>query len=113
MSDSPSLDAFAASKLQAMERKNLRRHLIITEPLGTVEVERNGKRLLNFSSNDYLGLKQHPVLESAAIDAMERYGVGSGASRLVTGNHPLFKELETRLAKLKVTEDAVVFGRGF
>ena len=113
MSDSPSLDAFAGAKLQSLEQKSLRRHLVTTDPLGAVEVERNGKRLLNFSSNDYLGLNRHPALESAAIRAIERYGVGSGASRLVTGNHPLFRELETRLARLKGSEDAVVFGSGF
>ena len=113
MSDSLSLDAFAASKLQAMESKNLRRRLVTTKPLGVVEVERNGQRLLNFSSNDYLGFNQHPILERAAIEAIERYGVGSGASRLVTGNHPLFRELETRLANLKGTDDTVVFGSGF
>ena len=113
MSDSPSLDAFAEAKLESMARKSLRRSLVTTDPLGAVEVERNGKRLLNFSSNDYLGLTRHPALEIAAIKAIKRYGVGSGASRLVTGNHPLFRELETRLAKLKGTDDAVVFGSGF
>jgi 8-amino-7-oxononanoate synthase len=113
MSDSPSLDAFADSKLAEMDRAHLRRRLVITDPLGATEVEREGKRLLNFSSNDYLGLNRHPVLERAAMDAIEQFGVGSGASRLVTGNHPLFRELETRLATLKGTEDAVVFGSGF
>ena len=113
MSDSPSLDAFAGAKLHGLEQKSLRRHLVTTDPLGAVEVKRNGKRLLNFSSNDYLGLNRHPALASAAIRAIERYGVGSGASRLVTGNHPLFRELETRLARFKGSEDAVVFGSGF
>ena len=68
MSDSPSLDAFAEAKLESMARKSLRRSLVTTDPLGAVEVERNGKRLLNFSSNDYLGLTRHPALEIAAIE---------------------------------------------
>jgi 8-amino-7-oxononanoate synthase len=113
MSDSPSLDTFARAKLQSLNQKSLRRRLVTTDPRGGVEVERGGKRLLNFSSNDYLGLNQHPALKSAAIRAIERYGVGSGGSRLVTGNHPLFRALETRLARLKGSEDAVVFGSGF
>lgn len=117
MSDSPSLDAFATAKLEELERKSLRRWLTVTDPVRDIGegaiVERNGKRLLNFSSNDYLGLNHHPALAKAAIAAIERYGVGSGASRLVTGNHPLFQELEARLAKLKGSDDAVVFGSGF
>ena len=53
-------------------------------------VERDGKRLLSFSCNDYLNLTQHPAIKQAAMAAIERYGAGSGASRLVTGNHPLY-----------------------
>jgi len=115
MSDSPTLDAFAAAKLDELEAKSLRRRLTITNPDAGdgVNVERDGKRLLNFSSNDYLGLNHHPALKKAAAAAIERYGVGSGASRLVTGNHPLFRDLEARLAMLKGTDDAIVFGSGF
>lgn len=113
MSEPSSLDAFAQSKLDAMEAKNLRRRLKITEPVSAVEVIRDGVKLINFSSNDYLGFNQHPKLKEAGIAATRKYGTGSGASRLVTGNHPLFAELESRLAKLKGSEDAVVFGSGF
>ena len=76
-------------------------------------VERDGRRLLSFSCNDYLNLTQHPAVKQAAIAAIERYGAGSGASRLVTGNHPLYAELETRLARIKQTEAACVFGSGY
>jgi 8-amino-7-oxononanoate synthase len=113
MSDSPSLDAFASAKLEELEAKSLLRRLTVTDPTDGAYVERNGRRLINFSSNDYLGLNHHPALAKAAIAAIERYGVGSGASRLVTGNHPLFRELEARLAKFKGTADAIVFGSGF
>ena len=115
MSDCPSLDAFAAAKLDELEAKSLRRRLTVTDPEAGdgVWVERDGKRLLNFSSNDYLGLNHHPALKAAATEAIARYGVGSGASRLVTGNHPLFRELELRLARLKGSDDAIVFGSGF
>ena len=76
-------------------------------------VERNGRRLLSFSCNDYLNLTHHPAIKAAAIAALERHGVGAGASRLVTGNHPLYAELEARLARLKGTEAACVFGSGY
>jgi 8-amino-7-oxononanoate synthase len=68
---------------------------------------------LSFSCNDYLNLSHHPALKSAATAAIAQYGVGAGASRLVTGNHPLFCELEERLARLKGTEAACVFGSGY
>src|SRR5205085_3427644 len=78
-----------------------------------VWMERDGRRILSFSCNDYLSLSQHPEVKKAAIAAVERYGMGSGASRLVTGNHPLYAELEARLARLKGTEAACVFGSGY
>jgi 8-amino-7-oxononanoate synthase len=68
---------------------------------------------MSFSCNDYLNLSQHPAIKKAAIAAVEKYGAGSGASRLVTGNHPLYAELEARLAAIKQTEAAVVFGSGY
>jgi len=107
-----SLDDFAAKKLAALDRGGLRRALVPTAR-GALYVERNGRRLLSFSCNDYLNLSQHPEIKAAAVAAIERYGVGSGASRLVTGNHPLYAELEARLARLKETEGCCVFGSGF
>jgi 8-amino-7-oxononanoate synthase len=109
----PSLDEFARQKLSALEQAHLRRTLVPTGRSGDLWVERNGRRLLSFSCNDYLGLSQHPALKTAAIAAIERYGVGAGASRLVTGDHPLYTELEQRLARLKGTEAACVFGSGY
>jgi len=110
---SASLDEFAERKLAALEQRNLRRTLIETERLGPVEVKRRGKRLISFSCNDYLNLSQHQAIKAAAVVATEKYGVGAGASRLVTGNHPLFAELEGKLAKLKGAEAACVFGSGY
>src|SRR5918994_1136761 len=107
-----SLDQFASRKLAELEREHLRRVLVETARDG-IWVERNGRRLLSFSCNDYLGLTQHPAVRDAAIGAVRRYGVGVGASRLVTGNHPLYGELERRLARLKQTEAACVFGSGY
>ena len=108
------LDQFALDKLAALEARGQRRVLSDTARTGDgIWVERDGRRLLSFSCNDYLNFSQHPVIKQAAAEAIEKYGVGSGASRLVTGNHPLFAELESRLAKLKGTESACVFGSGY
>ena len=109
----PSLDQFASNKLAALERHSLRRALVPTERTEGIWAERNGRKLLSFSCNDYLGMAQHPALKAAAVAAIERHGVGAGASRLVTGNHPLYAELEARLARFKVTESACVFGSGY
>src|SRR5689334_20851047 len=96
-----SLDAFAKSKLAGLERTALRRTLAETERVDGVWVTRDGRRLLSFSCNDYLNLSQHPRVKAAAAAALETYGAGAGASRLVTGNHPLLEQLEARLAAFK------------
>jgi 8-amino-7-oxononanoate synthase len=108
-----SLDAFAQDKLADLDRRHLRRSLTETVREDGIFVERNGRRLLSFSCNDYLNLTQHPAVKAAAAEALAKYGAGSGASRLVTGNHPLYAELEARLAAVKHAEAAVVFGSGY
>jgi len=108
-----SLDSFAAEKLAGLEAGNRRRSLVETARADALWIERDGRRLLSFSCNDYLGLTQHPAVKEAAIAAIRRFGAGAGASRLVTGNHPLYAELEQRLARLKGTEAAIVFGSGY
>jgi 8-amino-7-oxononanoate synthase len=109
----PSLDDFVQAKLAALENRHLRRSLIATARHDGVMVERGGRQLISFSCNDYLGLSTHPALVEAARKATEKFGVGAGASRLVTGNHPLYDELEGRLAQLKGTAAACVFGSGY
>ena len=108
-----SLDQFARAKLTELEARHLRRRLAETAREDGIWVTRGGKRLLSFSCNDYLNLTQHPKVKAAAIAAIEKYGVGAGASRLVTGNHPLYAELESMLARWKKTEAACVFGSGY
>src|ERR1700730_1499432 len=108
-----SLDDFARGKLAGLERAHLRRTLVATARHGGVMVERGGRQLISFSCNDYLGLSCHKALADAARDATEKFGVGAGASRLVTGNHPRYDELEGRLARLKGTTAACVFGSGY
>src|SRR5262249_10085202 len=74
---------------------------------------RNGCRLLSFCGNDYLNLTHHPAIVGAAAEALRDYGVGAGAARLASGNHPLFAELEARLARLNESEACCVFGSGY
>lgn len=108
-----SLTAFAQAKLAGLEARSLRRTLVPTHRIDGLWVERNGRRLLSFSCNDYLNLSHHPAVKAAAIAAVEEHGAGAGASRLVTGDHPIFTELEARLAALKGAEAACVFGSGY
>ena len=107
-----SLDDYASRKLAALDDARLRRTPVVTARDG-IYVERAGRRLISFSCNDYLNLSCHPAVIKAAVEAVEHYGAGAGASRLVTGNHPLYAELEARLARLKGTEAACVFGSGY
>lgn len=110
---SDTLTRHAADKLAALEAKSLRRTLTPTRRIDGVEVERGGRRLVSFSCNDYLGLSHHPAVKAAAAAAAMEHGAGAGASRLVTGDHPLLSELEQRLAALKGHEAACVFGSGY
>ena len=73
----------------------------------------DGKRVLNFCSNNYLGLANHPKMVEAAIDALRKYGVGPGAVRSIAGNMEIHTELENRLARFKGVEAAVVLQSGF
>jgi 8-amino-7-oxononanoate synthase len=107
------LTAFAQAKIAGLEAEKLRRTLAPTSRLDSVWVERGGRRLISFSCNDYLGLTHHPKVKAAAVAALETWGAGAGASRLITGDHPLFADLEARLARLKGAEAACVFGSGY
>lgn len=73
----------------------------------------SGRRVILFSSNDYLGLATHPEVIQAAVQATEQYGVGSGASRLLSGTLPTHIHLESALARFKRTAAALVFGSGY
>jgi len=108
-----SLDRFALDKLGALEAGSLRRRLAESARTDGFWVVRDGRRLMSFSCNDYLNLTQHPAVRAAAVAAIERYGAGAGASRLVTGNHPLYRALEAKLAAFKGSPAALVFGSGY
>jgi glycine C-acetyltransferase/8-amino-7-oxononanoate synthase len=76
-------------------------------------IELDGTEVLLLCSNDYLGLAGHPIVSAAAIDAIERWGTGAGASRLVSGNMEPHLRLERRLAEFHGTEAALLFGSGY
>jgi 8-amino-7-oxononanoate synthase len=108
-----SLDRVARAKLAALERRSLRRRLVTTERKDGVHAVQDGAELVSFASNDYLGLAHHPEVVAASAEATRRYGAGASGSRLMSGNHPPYAELERKLATLLGTEDAVVFGSGY
>ena len=107
------LTAFAEELLAARARRDLRRRVRPAESLARGRVRIAGRIFVNFSSNDYLGLAGDPRVRRAAAEAARRWGAGAGASRLITGSHPLLHELEARLAAWKGCEDAVVLGSGY
>lgn len=109
----PKLADFAAASLTALEARHLRRTLVPTHREDGIWVRRGTRRLLSFSCNDYLNLTHRTDVKKAAIDAINTYGTGAGASRLVTGNCPLHEELERRLAAFKGAEEACLFGSGY
>ena len=80
-------------------------------PIGTLTASQ--QQVVSFASNDYLGLSQHPAVRAAAVEAIGRWGTGSGASRLVVGSRPVHHALEHALAQWRGTEAAVVFPTGF
>ncbi len=108
-----SLDRFAERKLAALERRRLRRTLTDSDRIGGVRISNRGAELISFACNDYLGLAHDPLTTEAAVAATTSFGAGAGAARLISGNHSLYRDLERRLARLKGTEDAVVFGSGY
>ena len=108
-----SLDDFAQKKLRSLERRQLKRELTTTDRLDDGRVASGDQNLVSFSCNDYLGLAKDPATIAASIQATQQFGTGAGASRLITGSHSLYENLERELALIKGTEDAVVFGSGY
>lgn len=106
-------DACLQEDLAELERRHLRRQLRQLDSPQGPEGLLDGRRVVHFSSNDYLGLANAPFLREAALAAAEKYGWGSGASRLISGNQPPHQELEAALANFKGTEAALAFSCGF
>ena len=102
-----------AARLDAIREQGLLRELRRINSPQLPHTQVDGNRLLNFSSNDYLGLANDPVLKEAAIKGIERYGAGCGASRLVCGSLAPHHELEQALAAFKGAEAALTFSSGY
>ncbi len=104
---------FLKERLEYLKKAGLYR---VLRPLGGPQSTTaiiDGKRVLQLSSNNYLGLANHPRLKTAAKEAIEKYGSGSGASRLVCGNLELNEKLEDRIARLKKKESTLLFNTGY
>lgn len=99
--------------LVALRRAHRYREVQTIDGMAGAVVQRQGKTLVNFASNDYLGLASDPRLAAAAIAAIETYGTGSTGSRLLSGHRELHRELEQAIAALKGTDDAIVFSSGY
>ncbi|UCE62939.1 MAG: 8-amino-7-oxononanoate synthase [Nitrospirota bacterium] len=99
--------------LAGLDAQHLRRHLrVFDSPSGPV-MTHQGRSFINFASNNYLGLNTHPAIKESAIEAINSFGVGSGASRLISGTLLPHQELEMALAQFKQTEAALTFSSGY
>ena len=110
------LNSFAAElqqRLDAIRADGLLRELRRVDSPQGPRLEIAGRTLLNFASNDYLGLANHPALKQAAIRAVEKFGAGAGASRLICGSLSPFHDLEETLANFKGAEAALTFSTGY
>lgn len=104
---------YLAKDLELLKQEGRFRPITVWESGSDTWMILNGRRVLQMSSNNYLGLTNHPKLKEAAIEAIEKYGVGSGSVRTITGTLRIHDELEKELAKFKGTEAALVFQSGF
>lgn len=104
---------FLKENIGELKDQGIYRKLPVLETPNEAEVILNGKKVINLSSNNYLGFANHPRLKKASIDAIEKYGVGSGAVRTIVGNMKIHEELEEILSEFKREEAAFVFQSGF
>ncbi|RKD22491.1 2-amino-3-ketobutyrate coenzyme A ligase [Caminicella sporogenes DSM 14501] len=104
---------FLKEKIEELKKQGVYRKLPVLEGANEAEVILNGKKVINLSSNNYLGFANHPRLKKAAIEAVEKYGVGAGAVRTIVGNMDIHEEMEKVLAEFKREEAVMVFQSGF
>ena len=107
------LDTLFSSELALADTRRVRRRLRTASSAPPGRIVLNGAPILNFSSNDYLGLSQHPLLIERAREWAARHGAGAQASRLVCGNLDLHEQVEAKLARLKGTEAALLLASGW
>ncbi|MGA8481284.1 MAG: 8-amino-7-oxononanoate synthase [Chthoniobacterales bacterium] len=99
--------------LQELENRSLLRRLRAVDVVDGTRLELENTSLINFASNDYLGLSQHAAVREAAIEAIHQFGLGAAASRLITGTLAPHTVLEEQLAAFKGTEAAISFSSGY
>lgn len=104
---------YLQDSIQELKDQGVYRKLPVLETANEAEVILNGKKVINLSSNNYLGFATHPRMKKAAIAAIEKYGVGSGAVRTIVGNMDIHEELERKLAAFKREEAVMMFQSGF
>jgi len=102
-----------APSLGTIHKASWHRSVLAIDGMTGPVVQLNGRRMVNFASNDYLGLTGHPQVVEGAIAATRLYGTGATGSRLLSGHRALHSELEAAIARLKQTEDAIVFSSGY
>jgi glycine C-acetyltransferase len=107
------LQNWLGEQLGGLKEQNLYRPLVDLQSPQGGRITVNGKRVINLSSNNYLGLANHPKLKEAAIKAVQEWGAGAGAVRTIIGTMSLHEELEKRLAEFKHVEASIVFQSGF
>jgi glycine C-acetyltransferase len=105
--------SYLADQMNDLKQRGTHFSLRVLEEPQAPECTFDGKRVINLASNNYLGLTTHPKLREAAMAAIEKYGVGSGAVRTVSGTMSIHMELEEKIARFKNTEACVVFQSGF
>ena len=110
---SDAFDQFLHGELKSIDEAGLLRSLRRIETPQQVEVHSGDRELINFSSNDYLGLAAHESLRMAAQDGVEALGAGAGSARLISGSQTIAHELEAALAAFKQTEAALSFSSGY
>ena len=102
-----------SGRLQTLKSEGLYRELRRVDSAQGTHLQMGGRTLVNFSSNDYLGLANHPALKEATAKVVERFGAGSGAARLISGSLAPHHELEEALAAFKGTQAALSFSSGY
>src|SRR5437868_6906487 len=105
--------AYLTDQLEQLKQKGTYFRLRVLEDEQAPECTFDGKRVINLASNNYLGLTTHPKLREAALDAIRKYGVGSGAVRTIAGTMKIHMDLEEKIARFKNVEASVVFQSGF
>ncbi|HLR34451.1 MAG TPA: pyridoxal phosphate-dependent aminotransferase family protein, partial [Tissierellales bacterium] len=104
---------YLKKSIEDLKEQGVYRKLPVLDGANEAEIMLNGKKVINLSSNNYLGFANHPRLKKGAIEAVEKYGAGAGAVRTIVGNMAIHEELEKILSEFKREEAAFIYQSGF